>query len=123
MLPLTIDTGSKPQCGRCAKAVSEIECIYDLEKDEHSRDDHTVKRFKSSDHGTPRASDSTLLSPPTIRRDHGHGHGESQRVMSLGKQVKELQEALAARQSQDAQQKDISSESRTVSNVLGLCFP
>ena len=115
--------GSKPRCGRCVKAVSENECIYDLEKDEHSLGERATPRFKSSTQGSPRISDASHLNfPSTVSRDHEHSHGENQRIILLEQQVKELQKALAASQSRETPPNDTSPDSRTVSNVLGLCF-
>jgi len=131
--------GTKPRCGRCTKAVSETVCIYDLERGEHSYDERTTPRFKSSAQGSPRISDASQLNlSPAVGRDfqhshgenhqhshgenHQHSHGDNQRILLLEQQVKELQTALAASQARETPQKDTSPESRTVSNVLGLCF-
>ena len=121
--PIDYLIGSKPRCGRCAKAVSETECIYDLERDEHSLAERATPRFKSSTQGSPRISDASHLNlPPTVGRDHEHSHVENQRIILLEQQVKELQKALTASQSRETPPNDTSPESRTVSNVLGLCF-
>ena len=104
--------------------MSETECIYDLEKDEHPHEERATPRFKSSNHGTPRASGATRLSlSPTVTRSHEDSHGENQRIKLLEQQVKELQKALAVGQSRETPQKDLSSVSRMVSNVLGLYVP